>query len=140
LTYALGSDSSLIDTLAPYSIGNIANRNASTLVDNLLASYYGVWVIFYAWTALSGRTTDVVVCLGITGDRERARLHAEEPLLDGRAFLVLIEMVRPVMAAHSLSPCYLRTGAAWLGRRNTTGGVAWRRFFDPVDGPDKIEP
>src|SRR5215472_11811504 len=32
-TYALGSDSSLIDTLVPYSIGNIANRNASTLVE-----------------------------------------------------------------------------------------------------------
>src|SRR6202050_4350494 len=32
-TYALGSDSSLIDTLVPYSIGNIANRKGSHLVE-----------------------------------------------------------------------------------------------------------
>ncbi|HXL96268.1 MAG TPA: hypothetical protein VN969_45755 [Streptosporangiaceae bacterium] len=96
-------------------------------------------MIFYAWTALSGKTSDVVVCLGITGDREKARLDTEESLLDGRAFLGIIEMVRPVMAAHSLSPCYMKTGAAWLGRRNSTGGISWRRFFAPGDGPDKIE-
>src|SRR5580700_8274994 len=31
--YALGSDSSPIDILVRYSIGKVANRNASTLVD-----------------------------------------------------------------------------------------------------------
>ena len=41
-------------------------------------------MIFYAWTALSGKTSDVVVCLGITGDREKARLDTEESLLDAR--------------------------------------------------------
>jgi hypothetical protein len=32
--YALGSDSSPIDILVPYSIGKVANRNASTRVDH----------------------------------------------------------------------------------------------------------
>src|SRR5579859_2447277 len=31
--YALGSDSSPIDILVPYSIGKVANRNASTVVE-----------------------------------------------------------------------------------------------------------
>src|SRR5581483_7213058 len=48
-TYALGSDSSLIDTLAPYSIGNIANRNASTLVDYVHGTQWcvtlGTWQV-----------------------------------------------------------------------------------------------
>src|SRR6516165_334416 len=48
-TYALGSDSSLIDTLVPYSIGNIANRNASTLVE-IRRHRYGA----LTWTARSG--------------------------------------------------------------------------------------
>src|SRR5487761_1835593 len=78
-TYALGSDSSLIDILAPYSIGNIANRNASTLVDDRRRTQKGVIVrtwqgrdgppepiprrvmIMYSWTALSGDTSAAVV-------------------------------------------------------------------------------
>jgi hypothetical protein len=32
--YALGSDSSPIDILVPYSIAKAANRNASTVVDH----------------------------------------------------------------------------------------------------------
>jgi hypothetical protein len=96
-------------------------------------------MIFYAWTVLSGTTTDAVVGLGITGDEEKARLDAEEPLLAGRAFLAMIEAVRPVMAAHSLSPAYLRTGVAWLGRRDNAGGVTWRRFFAQGEGAERIE-
>src|ERR1700733_11496685 len=47
-TYALGSDSSPIDILVPYSIGKVANRNVSTVVDHSrdavcsLACTYGV--------------------------------------------------------------------------------------------------
>jgi hypothetical protein len=97
-------------------------------------------MVFYSWTALSGNTGDPAVSMGITGDRDKAWRDAEEALLDGRAFLALIETVRPVMAAHSLSPCYLRTGAAWLGRRSSSGGVTWRRFFGRVNGTGRIEP
>jgi hypothetical protein len=97
-------------------------------------------MIFYSWTALSGRTDDAVVAMGITGDHMKARQDAEEPLRQGTAFLAIIEAVRPVMAAHSLSPCYLRTGAAWLGRRNASGGVSWRRFFFRGNGADRIGP
>jgi hypothetical protein len=95
-------------------------------------------IIMYSWTALSGRTNEAVVGLGITPSHEKAKLDAEELLRDGKAFLAVIETVRPVMAAHSLSPCYLRTGAAWLGRRNNSGGVAWRHFY-VEDGDDRID-
>ena len=96
-------------------------------------------MIMYSWTALSGDTSAAVVGMGITSDRDKARQNAEEPLLVGKAFLSIIETVRPVIAAHSLSPCYLRTGAAWLGRRDNSGGVAWRRFFVEDEG-DRIDP
>ena len=47
----------------------------------------------------------------------------------GRAAMVIIEVVRPGMAARTLAPCYVRTGVGWLGRRTPAGGVAWDRFF-----------
>src|SRR6516162_10995196 len=77
-TYALGSDSSLIDTLVPYSIGNIANRNASTLVEIRRGDQWWVNVgkckgrhgrakrdpgqvmVFYSWIALSGSNRTAV--------------------------------------------------------------------------------
>jgi hypothetical protein len=43
--------------------------------------------------------------------------------------MVIIEVVRPGMAARTLAPCYVRTGVGWLGRRTPDGGVAWDRFF-----------
>ena len=43
--------------------------------------------------------------------------------------MVIIEVVRPGMAAHTLAPCYVRTGVGWLGRRTAAGEVAWDRFF-----------
>src|ERR1700689_3484825 len=90
-TYALGSDSSLIDTLVPYSIGNIANRNASTLVEirrgvnsALTSEITGaatgpqtarsqnpgqvMTLIFYSWTALNGASGSSVA-MGVTDDR-----------------------------------------------------------------------
>src|SRR5215472_3672035 len=108
-TYALGSDSSLIDTLVPYSIGNIANRNASTLVEirrllnSALASEFvraatspstapsqnpGQVMIFYSWTALSGASGSSVA-MGITDDRGRAMRAGEESLCSGRALVVI---------------------------------------------------
>ena len=48
----------------------------------------------------------------------------EETLGSGRATMVIIEVVRPGMAAHTLAPCYVRTGVGWLGRRTPAGEVA----------------
>jgi hypothetical protein len=102
-------------------------------------------MIFYSWFAVSGsdRTppgqtgpiptgwTDSgpPVALGITDDRARAIEAGEETLGSGRAAMVIIEVVRPGMAAHTLAPCYVRTGVGWLGRRTPAGEVAWDRFF-----------
>ena len=69
------------------------------------------------------------VAMGITDDRGRAMRAGEETLGSGRAAMVIIEVVRPGMAAHTLAPCYLRTGVGWLGRRTPAGDVAWDRFF-----------
>ena len=67
--------------------------------------------------------------MGITYDRGRAMRAGEETLRSGRATMVIIEVVRPGMAAHTLAPCYVRTGVGWLGRRTPAGEVAWDRFF-----------
>jgi hypothetical protein len=90
------------------------------------------------WDALGGR--DVLgdgdpgsagspVAMGITDDRGRAMKAAEETLGSGLAVMVIIEAVRPAMAGHTLTPCSVRTGVAWLGRYTDSGEVAWKRFF-----------
>ena len=112
-------------------------------------------MIFYSWVAVSGsnRTppgqtergqtgptqtgptqigpteSALPVAMGITDDRARAIKAGEETLGSGRAAMVIIEVVRPGMAAHTLAPCYIRTGVGWLGRRTPAGDVAWDRFF-----------
>lgn len=98
-------------------------------------------MIMYSWTALSGSTSDAVVGLGITRDRKKAQRDAEETLLSGSAFVAMIEAVGAVNGVHCMCPCYLRTGEAWVGRRNRSGSVAWRTFFarglsDPDDDLD----
>ena len=75
------------------------------------------------------------VAMGITDDRGRAMKAAEETLGSGQAVIVIIEAVRPAMAAHTLAPCYVRTGVGWLGQRTDGGEVAWKRFFSRAD-PD----
>ena len=108
----------------------------------------GQVMIFYSWIAVSGsdRTplslsglptpgagdpcpTGPPVAMGITDDRRRAMKAGEETLGSGRAAIVIIEIVRPGMTAHTLAPCYVRTGVGWLGRRTPGGEVAWDRFF-----------
>jgi hypothetical protein len=69
------------------------------------------------------------VAMGITDDRGRAMKAAEETLGSGQAVTVIIEAVRPAMAAHTLAPCYVRTGVGWLGQCTDAGEVAWKRFF-----------
>ena len=105
-------------------------------------------MIFYSWVAVSGsnrtppgqtgptvpgtgdpRSAGSLVAMGITDDRGRAMRAAEETLGSGRAAMVIIDVVRPGMAAHTLAPCYVRTGVGWLGRRTPAGEVAWDRFF-----------
>ena len=96
-------------------------------------------MILYSWTALSGSTSDAVVGMGIASSREKAIRDAEEPVISGSAFIAVIEVVRPVMAAHGLSPCYLPTGAAWIGRRDSSGAVTWRRFVASAGDADRID-
>ena len=105
-------------------------------------------MIFYSWVAVSGSDRTPLsrsglaasgagdpwsagppVAMGITDDRGRAMRAGEETLGSGRAAMVIIEVVRPGMAAHTLAPCYVRTGVGWLGRRTPAGAVAWDRFF-----------
>jgi hypothetical protein len=107
-------------------------------------------MILYSWVAVSGsnRTppgqtgpgqtgptqsgpteSGLPVAMGITDDRARAIEAGEEALGSGRAAMVIIEVVRPGMAAHTLAPCYVRTGVGGLGRRTPAGEVAWDRFF-----------
>jgi len=99
-------------------------------------------MIFYSWVALnrSERTAPELaapeapgeespVAMGITDDRGRAMREGEETLEGGGATVVIIEAVRPAMAARTLASCYVRTGVGWLGRRTPGGDVAWSRFF-----------
>ena len=99
-------------------------------------------MIFYSWVALnrSERTVpdqlDLTaladgppVAMGITDDRGRAMREGEETLGLGSATVVIIEAVRPAMAARTLASCYVRTGVGWLGRPTPGGEVAWSRFF-----------
>ena len=80
------------------------------------------------------------VAMGITDDRGRAMKAGEETLGSGRAAVVLIEAVRPVMAARTLARSYAPTGVAWLGRRTPAGEVAWSKFFLPADPEDQQAP
>jgi hypothetical protein len=105
-------------------------------------------MILYSWVAVSGsdpapldlkgRTAPGAgdpwpagspVAMGITDDRGRAMKAGEETLGSSRASMVIIEVVRPGMAAHTLAPCYVRTGVGWLGRRMPSGEVTWDRFY-----------
>ncbi len=105
-------------------------------------------MIFYSWTALSESGSVALsesdraafgdgdpgsagspVAMGITDDRGRAMKAAEETLGSGQAVMAVIEAVRPAMVAHTLAPCYVRTGVGWLGRCTDAGEVAWKRFF-----------
>jgi hypothetical protein len=99
-------------------------------------------MIFYSWVALNRSEQTVPdradltalgeeppVAMGITDDRGRAMREGEETLGCGDATMVIIEAVRPAMAARTLAACYVRTGVGWLGRPTSSGEVAWSRFF-----------
>jgi len=99
-------------------------------------------MIYYSWVALSrtertapgeGDPTELgeeaPVAMGITDDRGRAMKEGEVSLGSGRATVVVIEAVRPAMAARTLASCYVRTGVGWRGQRTPAGEVTWNRFF-----------
>src|ERR1700733_8837286 len=57
--YALGSDSSPIDMVKPYSIGKVANRNPSTVVDGRRdCSTCGTLGRMYLWTLIGHDTPE----------------------------------------------------------------------------------
>ena len=90
----------------------------------------------YAWDLCDPGAAGAAVAMGITDDRGRAMRAGEETLGSGRAVTVIIEAVRPAMAARTLAPCYVRTGVGWLGRCTEAGEVAWDRFFLQADPED----
>jgi hypothetical protein len=96
-------------------------------------------LVFYSWTAFSGDAGSSVA-MGITDDRGRAMRAGEESLGSGQATRVVIEVVRPAMAPHTLAPCYVRTGVGWLGQRAAAGEVTWHRFFAGGGPGDRPEP
>ena len=89
-------------------------------------------MIMYAWEVFPVDSGDLPLMTGIVGDQGKAREHAGAVLarVEG-AFLARVEAVRPSLR----NPLeYQRTGAAWLGRRSTGGGVRWREWDRPVAG------
>src|SRR3984885_13113861 len=67
--YALGSDSSPIDILVPYSIGKVANRNASTVVDRRRErSFRGTLFGMYLWKLVGHDTSQESAFSGIGRD------------------------------------------------------------------------
>jgi hypothetical protein len=94
-------------------------------------------MIFFTWTALSGESGSSVA-MGITDDRGRAMRAGEESLGSGLSVVVIIEAVRPAMAPRTLAPCYVPTGAGWLGMLTDAGEVTWSRYFAPA-APDETQ-
>jgi hypothetical protein len=88
-------------------------------------------VILYTWTAVASGGCGHGGSTGITDDSDRARRAAESCLRSGQARLAFVESVRPVMAAHSLNPSYLRTGAGWWATPAVAGDVRWVHYSDP---------
>jgi hypothetical protein len=80
----------------------------------------------YCWTLLTRNIAETPYLLGVTDDLAKAQRLGEPHLLSGRAFLCLIEAVRPAMMVHSLDACYVRTGREWVGRRTVSGRVRWQ--------------
>jgi hypothetical protein len=85
----------------------------------------------YLWTTVARESPVPHSNLGISDDDDRARGAAEQCLRTGQAGLAFVEAARPVMSAHSLSPCYLRTGAGWWAAPGLSGEVHWTKFVGP---------
>ena len=124
--YALGSDSSPIDMVVQYSIGKVANRNASTIVDYRRAlPATATLTRMYLWDLVGPDTSAGSLCSGL-GDDLAAITRAVEPLLAERAGCAarIVEVV-PLMSVLHLDAVHVPTGREWLGRRDGHGGARW---------------
>src|ERR1700744_5967172 len=100
--YALGSDSSPIDILVPYSIGKVANRNASTVVDcRRELSLSGTLSRMYLWELVGHDTSEGVLLSGIDDDLASVMRTGGVLLEQRRGFIVRI-----VEAVSRLSVCH----------------------------------
>jgi hypothetical protein len=96
-------------------------------------------VIVYLWTTVARETPMPHGYLGVSDDDGRARGAAEHCLRTGQARLAFVETAQTVMAAHSLSMCYLRTGAGWWARPGPAGEVHWVTFTGSEVGPFSLD-
>src|SRR5580700_798100 len=86
--YALGSDSSPIDILVPYSIGKVANRNASTVVDSRRERPSdGTLRSMYLWSLVGHNASQDRMRSGAGDDLPAIMRRIEGDLLDGSAFV-----------------------------------------------------
>ncbi|HXL91788.1 MAG TPA: hypothetical protein VN969_22815 [Streptosporangiaceae bacterium] len=90
--------------------------------------YSGDPAIIYLWSTVARDTPLPHGNLGVSDNKDRARIAAENCLRNGQARLAFIEAAQTVTAASSLSPCYLRIGAAWWATPGPSGEVRWNRF------------
>ena len=85
-------------------------------------------MIVYLWSTVARETPVPHGNLGVSDDDGRARGAAEECIRIGQARLAYVEAARTVMTAHSLSPCYMRTGLGWWAAAGPAGDVEWVQF------------
>ncbi len=88
-------------------------------------------MLVYLWTAVPGETLTPHGNLGISDDDGKARGAAEHCLRTSQARLAFVEAARTVIAAHSLSPCYLPAGVGWRAAPDPAGEVQWAKFTGP---------
>src|SRR6201992_586883 len=93
--YALGSDSSPIDILVPYSIGKVANRNASTLVDcGRVRSSGALLTPMYLWELVGHDSSEGSLVSGIDDDLAAVMRSCALLLTPQRRFVVrVVEVV-----------------------------------------------
>ena len=124
--YALGSDSSPIDILVPYSIGKVANRNASTVVDCRRERHLALrWPHVPVEAAFRQQRrarrgcgpASATICRRSCGGSSRPACDGapSSPASDGGA------ACRCPCSAMTRPTC--RPGASWIGRRDTTAAA-----------------
>lgn len=91
----------------------------------------------YLWSLLGNDLMAQPILHGITDDLARAMRTAEPHLMDGRAFICVIDEVRLRINVTGLDENYASTGRRWSGRRNNSHGVRWQHVAGPPD-PSRI--
>lgn len=88
-------------------------------------------MLVYLWTTVAPETPVPHGNLGISDDDGRARGAAEHCLRTGQARLAFVQAAQIVIAAHSLSLCYLPTGPSWWATPGPAGEVQWVESTSP---------